>query len=161
MQIASVILALNEYGIIIAISVFNKARNLSNSPSLVKVNVANKLAIIDKTKEKDIIEEAKKLNIKGKVKYKPKAIDVRDFSFDYNHINSERKHKVTLNQAISYMDNAVVSITRYNGNSINYYSFQGAVYIRKDLKSIRTAFKKEQYDEKIQKMINEVKKDES
>ncbi len=123
-----------------------------------KVNGANKLEIIDKAKENDIIEVAKKLNIKGKVKYKPKAIDVRDFTFDDNHINSERKHKVTLDQAISYMDNAKYSLTKWNFQYINFYSDNGAVFIDTKNKNIRTAFTSDEFDDQTKELMKEVHK---
>ena len=61
---------------------------------------------------------------------KPILPDFMDaIGFDNHHINVERAHDVTKEQAISYIRNAVVHIRRNNGAYINYYSAKGASYV--------------------------------
>lgn len=103
---------------------------------------------VDNTRENAIIKSAKENGIRGTVNVNPEPINLEGYSFDDVHVNKERKHKVTREEAESFMNNAAVSLTRWNGRFINYYGKDGAVYIDMEKKSIRTAFKKEEFDDK-------------
>lgn len=103
---------------------------------------------VDNTRENAIIKSARENGIRGTVNVNPEPINLERYSFDDVHINKERKHKVTREEAESFMNNAAVSLTRWNGRFINYYGKDGAVYIDMEKKSIRTAFKKEEFDDK-------------
>lgn len=113
---------------------------------------------LDKDKENDIIKLAKELNINGIVTYKPKPIDVSSFSFNDIHINTERNHNITKNQALSFMQNAKYSLTKWNGQFVNYYSNDGAVFIDLKNNDIRTAFASDEFNEETKKMLKEANK---
>ena len=111
---------------------------------------------IDNTRENVIIKSAKENRIKGVVSVEPKALNLEKYSFDDAHINAQREHNVEREEAEQFMRDALVSITRWNGRFVNFYGEKGAVYIDKEKKVIRTAFKKEEFDEKINNFIKVV-----
>ena len=101
----------------------------------------------------DIIKEIKELGVKGEIQLIPTQIDLAEFSFDDKHIKKERTHNVTLKDAEYYVRNAKVSITTWKGKFEKYISENGATYVDKENKIIRTAFSSDEFDEKRQKML--------
>lgn len=99
-------------------------------------------AISDKIKG-----DMKAAGLKGEIDLKPQIPDVSKLSFDEHHVNQERQHNVTEAEAKSYIQNAVFSTTKWEGKFTNYYSDEGAAFVDNETQHIRTAFKKEQYDE--------------
>lgn len=97
------------------------------------------------------------IGIKGIIELDPEVPDVSSLSYDASHIEN-RHHSVTHDEAVSYIRNARVSVTRWNGKFKNYYSDAGAAYIDMDDNAIRTAFKSDEYDEKTVKMMEELKR---
>lgn len=102
--------------------------------------------------------ELSAVNIKGVPNINPDKVDVSKFSFDDAHINGERAHRVTREEAEQFVKEADISLTRWNGRFINYYGPNGAAYIDVENKSIRTSFKKEQFDEQTLKIREVVEK---
>ncbi len=100
----------------------------------------------------------KKSGIRGTVRAITRKVSANGLSFDHTHINVERGHDVTDAEARSYIENAVAVIFRTkNGvKYANYFSSDGAAYVDIDGKTIRTAFKREQYDEKTIAFLQEV-----
>ncbi|MBE5937127.1 MAG: hypothetical protein E7265_03755 [Lachnospiraceae bacterium] len=111
---------------------------------------------VENSKEHVIIKLAKSNKIKGKVNTSPKLIDVSDYLFDDKHINKQRNHKVSKEDAIEFIKNAVVSIERWGGQFVCYYGFEGATYIDTVKKNIRTSFRRAEYDDKTEKFIKGV-----
>lgn len=95
--------------------------------------------------------------IKGDLEIPPRKIEIKTLSIDTAHITS-RRHGVNIDQAKEYIKNAEVSISRWNGKYINYYSVDGATYVNTETNTIRTAFSAEEYDEKTKSLLREVKK---
>lgn len=118
---------------------------------------ANKKELI-KQRERDIIKEIKKCGIRGNITIHPKSIDVSVLTFDDVHINIQRNHNVTEQEAKSFINNAVVLISKRNGMTENYYSYKGATYVNPLQKAIKTSYTSEQYDEKIKSMMEVLKK---
>lgn len=113
---------------------------------------------LDNSKESAIIKVLKDNDIKGVPIFDVKPIDLTGYSFDDAHINHERKHHVTRQEAESFMNGALIALERWNGRFINYYSENGSVYIDIQKKEIRTAFKKDEYDKETIALIEEAKK---
>ncbi|MFI3231201.1 MAG: minor capsid protein, partial [bacterium] len=113
---------------------------------------------IIKEKEANITKLKEDLKIKGVLDLNPKPIDLTDYTFDYEHINAERNHNVNLEEAVSFMNNAKCTLTRWNGIFLNYYSYEGAVYIDTKKKLIRTAFKNGEFDDETKRLMEELKK---
>ena len=107
--------------------------------------------------ESGIMEEIKNIGLKGEIHLVPTPIDVSSLSFDSSHID-ERNHNVQLDEAISFINNSRVSLTRWNGKFENYYSSLGATYVDVENNLIRTAFKSEEYDEKIIQLMEVLNK---
>lgn len=99
-------------------------------------------AINDKIKA-----DMKAAGMRGEINLKPEIPDVSKLSFDEHHINQERQHNVTESEAKNYIQNAVFSTTKWKGKFTNYYSDEGAAFVDNEAQHIKTAFKKEQYDE--------------
>lgn len=115
-----------------------------------------KKEFVDKTRESVIMKSAKEFGIRGKISVNPVKMDVSDFEFDADHINRDREHNVTREEAEKFVRDAKVSIGRWNGRFVNYYGENGAVYLDTENKIIRTAFKRDEYDEKTKKFMEVV-----
>lgn len=109
--------------------------------------------IIDNTKN-----ELKSIVKKGVINIPPKKIDVENFDFDDEHINSERKHNVNKDEAIGYVKKSKVSITKWKGRFENYYSKDGATFVDVENNQIKTSFKKEEFDDNAKSIMEVLKK---
>ncbi len=90
--------------------------------------------------------------IKGEIHIPPlKLENIDSMEFDDHHINEERNHNVTKEEAISYIENAQVTIVKWDGRSVNFYSSQGVVFVKNGI--IRTAFACRQFDENTMKIM--------
>lgn len=89
----------------------------------------------------------KAAGIRGEINLNPPIPDVSKLSFDDKHINQEREHNVTETEAKSYIQNALFSTTKWEGRFTNYYSSEGVAFVDNEAHHIKTAFKKEEYDE--------------
>lgn len=85
-------------------------------------------------------------------------IDVSEFSFDDAHINGERSHKVTREDAERFIQEADVSFTKWNGRFVNYYGPNGATFVDVENNNIRTSFGKDEFDSKTRAMREVLKK---
>lgn len=105
-----------------------------------------------------IIKEIKKTGIKfQEIHIPPQEIDVSALSIDTAHIKS-RGHGVSLEEAASFVTDAEVSISRWGGQFENYYSKSGATYVDVKTNTIRTAFRSDEYDDRIKKMMEVLEK---
>lgn len=106
-----------------------------------------------KQRDDKIKAEIKSIGMKGKIELSPKnRINTSDFSFDDKHINTERMHKVSRDEAERFIREADISFTRWEARFVNYYGPNGAVFLDVEKKNIRTAFRKDEYDPRVQKM---------
>lgn len=127
--------------------------------SVIGYNRSVSSAATNAAKAQRIVDAAKKKSgIRGSVRAITRKVTANGLSFDHTHINVERGHDVTEAEARSYIENAVAVIFRTkNGvKYANYFSPDGAAYVDIDGKVIRTAFKREQYDEKTIAFLQEV-----
>lgn len=102
----------------------------------------------------DAYKRIKATGIYGTVRVPPAAIDLDTLTLDAAHI-AARGHGVTLDEAKSFIQKAGFSLKRkhWSGDFVNYYSAEGASYVRVDDGVIRTAFKKAEFDEKTEKAV--------
>lgn len=108
---------------------------------------------IENNDEDDIIKtELETYGIKGIPKLNPDKIDVSGYVFDEKHIITEREHGITREEAERFIKEADISLTRWNGKYINYYSPNGATYVDVENHIIRTSFGKSEFDLKTQKI---------
>ena len=84
---------------------------------------------VDNEPKNIIIKSAKDNGIKGIVDIEPKPINLDKYGFDDTHINTQREHDITRAEAEQFVQEALVSVTRWNGRFINYYGENGAAYI--------------------------------
>lgn len=122
-------------------------------PTKAEQKVLEESAINDK-----IQVELSKAKIKGISKINPEKVDVSEFTFDGDHINTEREHGVTRAEAEQFIKESDISLTRWKGRFINYYGPNGAAYVDMENNNIRTAFKKEQFDAPTLKIREAVEK---
>ena len=78
-------------------------------------------------------------------------------SFNNEHINRQRDHGVSFEEAKSFISNAVISETVWKGRFERYYSYDGVAYVNKNNLQIRTAYKPEQYTKTVQKVMEVLK----
>lgn len=110
--------------------------------------------------EKNAILKSKlrEVGLRGTIHTSPVKIDMALLSFDNEHINRQRDHGVLFEEAKSFISNAVISETVWNGRFERYYSYDGVAYVNKNNLQIRTAYKPEQYTKTVQKVMEVLKK---
>ncbi len=142
---------------------FSKQMGLRQQRERLKISEAEPskefIESVEKKKKAAIIKsELKALGLKGKINLEPTSVDFTKLGFDENHINNERQHAVTFDEAKDFIRQSLFSETVWNGQYERYYSEAGAAYIRASDKSIRTAFKREEYSENILEALEAVKR---
>ena len=110
------------------------------------------------SKDDIIIRQLRAIGVKGTIHSPKREIDVSSLTFDDAHINSQRQHGVTAAEAKNYIDNAPVSVTRWNGRFEDYFSHQGAAYVDMQKNEIRTAYSSAEFDEKAKAIMEVLKK---
>lgn len=102
----------------------------------------------------DTYKRIRATGIYGTVRVPPAPIDLDALTLDAAHI-AARGHGVTLDEAKSFIQSAGFSLKRkhWSGDFLNYYSTEGAAYVRADDGVIRTAFKKAEFDAKTEKAV--------
>lgn len=101
----------------------------------------------------------KKSGIYGTARVPAEPIDTSVLTLDTAHI-AERNHGVTLDEARSFIDQASFSLRRRHWTGeifVNYYSGDGASYVRLSDNVIRTSFKKDEFDPLIKTIMEELK----
>ena len=115
---------------------------------------------VQKTLQRRLERVAKEKGIRGKILLNPPKINLEQYDFDEKHVNEERKHRVSRKEAIQFIKQAKVAIERWNGQVINFYSVDGAAYINTKTKIIRTAFKRDEFDDKTKVLIEVIDNEE-
>ena len=97
-------------------------------------------------------QKLSEMDLKGTVRVPPEPIDADSLEFKDEH---GTRHGCTIEDARSYIKNAKCSIlrTRWNGEHINYYSFEGAAYVEAESQKINTAFSSKDFDVATQKIL--------
>ena len=100
------------------------------------------------------------LNLKdiSQVHIPAQEINVAELAFDDNHINVERAHKVTFEQAVQWLKQSKISVTVWNGRYERFYGDEGTVYVDRVKKEIRTAFSVTEYTDNVKKLMEVLKK---
>lgn len=96
--------------------------------------------------------------IRGVLHLDLEPIEIEALQFDDEHINLQRKHNITQEQAQEMIKNAKASVTVWNGRFERYYSDQGVIYVDREKQSIRTAFGPEEFDDKVKKILEALKR---
>ena len=112
------------------------------------------------TKDAIIIEKlrtAAKLPNTAVIHLKPTPIDVDSLTFDDTHVNKQRSHNVSEEQAKQYIRDAKISVTVWNGQFERYYGTDGTAYVSIPQKEIRTAYSSVEYTDKLKALIEEMK----
>ena len=110
--------------------------------------------------EKNAILKSKlrESGLRGTIHTTPVKIDMNLLSFDNEHINRQRGHGVSFEEAKSFIANAVISETVWKGRFERYYSFDGVAYVNRNNLQIRTAYKPDQYSKVVQEVMEVLKK---
>lgn len=104
------------------------------------------------------IKSAGNLPAPAKVHIPPQEIDVHSLSFDDAHINAQRGHNVTREQADAWIQNAKMSVTVWGGKFERYYGPDGCVYVGTKAQNIRTAFSPEEFDSHVKAIMEALNK---
>lgn len=107
----------------------------------------------DTNRYNKLVAESGNLNIEGKPIKNIDRIDLEEFSFQEEHINTERSHMVTKEQAQQYVKESVAAYSRWNGQVTVYISGSGAVIVDHKKKTVSTAYGVEEYDDKLSKLL--------
>ena len=104
------------------------------------------------------VKELRSLFPRGSFHIPAKPINTNGLSFDDKHVNEERTHGVTRAEAVSFIRNAKVSHTVWQGQYERYYSDAGAAYVNVNENHIRTAFKATEFKGDIPEIMEVLKK---
>lgn len=118
-----------------------------------QLEISRKNAIIESE-----IRTAGNLAKQAKIHLTPQPINTDVLEFDDEHINRDRKHNVTKEQAVNWIRHAKISVTVWNGRYERYYAADGISYVDLDNKMIRTAYSAEEFDEHVKDMMEVLKK---
>lgn len=117
---------------------------------------------LEKEKQDAIIKEeirkAGGFSEKAKIHLFPRQMDTDTLGFDEQHINKERKHNVTREEAVLWIQNAKISVTVWGGQYERYYGYDGAVYVNVQGHYIRTAYSKNEFQKEVLKIVEVLKK---
>lgn len=111
---------------------------------------------VDNSRSNVIKRAAKESGIRGIINLKPEPVNLARYGFDDKHINKERKHNVSKDEAQNFINNALVAFARWNGQYLCFYGSDGVVYLNIKNKSVRTAYKRAEFDENTLKFIKVV-----
>ena len=115
---------------------------------------------LEKAQERAILVEkirtAGNLPKAAKLHLEPTQIDIDALTFDYAHINKERAHHISAEQAKGFIKNASISVTVWNGRFERYYGKDGASYVNLETQRIRTSFSAQEFDGHTQAIIKEL-----
>lgn len=110
----------------------------------------------EKSKDDIIIKEVRYIsgrkNAKIELNYNIPN-DIENYFFDDKHINADREHNITKDEAISYVKNSKLKMTVWQGKYENYYSDNGTTYIDTKNKIIRSSYSSVEYDERTKKIM--------
>ena len=104
------------------------------------------------------VKELRELGIKGSIHIPAKEIKLTELKFDNKHINEDRNHNVSEAEAKKFIENAVLSITKRNGLTENYYSKNGVSYVNPTEKAIKTAFTEKEFQGDVLTIMEVIKK---
>lgn len=111
----------------------------------------HQIDVVNREKYDRMVSELKDSGLlpkNAKINIPPRIIDVKALSFDDAHINADRGLNVTREMAEAWIQESKMSATVWNGKFERYYSQNGATYVDTIEKEIRTAFSKQEFDEK-------------
>lgn len=103
-------------------------------------------------KDYDNYLAVKAAGVQGKIRVPARPIEVDRLDFNDAHA---KRHGCTLEDAKSYIRTSKCSITRkrWDGESVNYYSFDGATYVDSQTMRIKTAYSKKDFDPQTKAVI--------
>lgn len=112
---------------------------------------------VDTNRYNKVIKEASNLNIKGIPIKNIDRLDLKEYEFDYKHINNERQHGVTKVMAQEFINNSKAAYSRWNGQVVVYVSEGGCSVVNLKDKKVSTAYNSNEYDEKFKKLMEVLK----
>ena len=103
-------------------------------------------------KDYDYYIAVKATGITGTVRVPPVTIEVERLVFNDEHA---KRHGCSLEDAQSYVRNAKCSVSRkrWDGESLNFYSFDGATYVNPETMAIKTSYGKKDFDQQTTAMM--------
>ena len=112
---------------------------------------------LDKSRQNAILESEikREAGIRGALHLEPVSIDVESLGFDDEHVNAQREHGISEELSRSYIRDARISVSVWDGQFERYYGYSGAAYVDRLNHTIRTAFGSEEFDAQM-KLILEV-----
>ena len=114
---------------------------------------------LDKEKYEILVDLMKKEHVKGVLMEEAECINLEKLNFDNEHINNQRKHNVTKDEAQKFINNTKFVLSRWNGDVRIYFSKDGATIVNVKENVVSTAYKNVEYDEKINRMMEVFKDD--
>ncbi len=99
---------------------------------------------------------AKEINFRGEILKRFKLPNLATYDFDETHIQEERNHSVTKEEAQSFIVTARFVVSRWKGKSLIYISENGVAIVNDDT-TVATSYKKREFDPKIKELLRVIK----
>lgn len=99
---------------------------------------------------------AKEINFRGEILKRFKLPNLATYDFDEKHIQEERNHGVTKEEAQSFIVTARFVVSRWKGKSLMYISEDGVAIVNDDT-TVATSYKKREFDPKIKELLRVIK----
>lgn len=100
-------------------------------------------------------ETAKVIHFRGDILKEFKLPNLSSYDLARKHIQDERKHGVTKEEAQSFIVQAQFVVSRWMGQSLIYVSEDGIAIVNNG-RGVSTAYKKREFDSKIKELLRVV-----
>ena len=100
-----------------------------------------------------LVKAKEESRMDGEWKTPERPEELVSYLFDAKHINDERHHGVSREEAEGFVREAIVMVTRNDGRYANYYSLDGGAYLMPRQKRIRTAFPSTQFTPNVIRLL--------
>lgn len=121
-------------------------------------DVYDRILMSKQLEQKETIKKLLKLNSSVPVSIPAKKIDTDKLEFDSIHINLERVRKISINDAINWINQSFFSVNVWNGKYERFFSRDGAAYVDLENNLIRTAYRCEDYTKNIKESLEVLQK---
>lgn len=98
----------------------------------------------------------KEQGVKGTIHVPPQTVDTKKYTYNDEHINTERQRGISRAEAELYIGQAVVSIVQWKGQRIAFYSKDGVTVVDLTTSKIVTSWSKDEFDDNVKSIIKEV-----
>ena len=118
--------------------------------------VNDDIITLDDELHRRLNETAKAINFRGDILKEFKLPNLASYDFAQKHIQEDRKHGVTKEEAQSFIVQAQFVVSRWKGDSLMYVSDMGISVVNYD-SIVSTSYKKREFDPRVKRLLEVVR----